>query len=85
MLQYLDYMLLTYNIEFIEVTQYATKIGEISKTIIFLKKESIFMKLFEENDNIIFNMININFNKNWKKKINESLSPTSILSIRKNC
>jgi hypothetical protein len=24
-LQYLDYMLLTYNIEFIEVTQYATK------------------------------------------------------------
>jgi hypothetical protein len=32
------------------------------------------MKLFEENDNIIFNMININFNKNWKK--DESLSPT---------
>jgi hypothetical protein len=27
------------------------------------------MKLFEENDNIIFNMININFNKNWKKRL----------------
>jgi hypothetical protein len=30
------------------------------------------MKLFEENDNIIFNMINTK----KKKKINESLSPT---------
>jgi hypothetical protein len=62
-------MLLTYNIEFIEVTQYATKIGEISKTITFSKERIYFMKLFEENDNIIFNMININFNKNWKKKL----------------
>ncbi len=70
--QYLEFMDSKYNLEFIEVFGHRKSDKDIFNfTRIFRNFEEI-----EKQDDFLFTFLNINFTKNWKRKVNESMGKT---------
>ena len=71
-LQYLELMSSKYNLEFIEFLGFK-KLDDITSTYINWGTKIFTIEQLEKSDDFLFDMISINFTKNWKRK-NESLS-----------
>jgi hypothetical protein len=70
-LQYLEFMSSKYNLEFIEFIDHRKSENNINFNKIYRDFEQI-----EKDDDFLFTYINISFNKNWKRKVNESIGRT---------